>query len=205
MSNYEAILFDFDGVLADSEPLHFECWRQVLLPHGIDLRWEVYESKCIGVSDHDMIEGLCHGLENPVDFEKIWKEYPRKQQLFQERIATADVFNPETIKLIHSLNGQKLAVVSSSKRSEIEPPLVRVGIRHRFEVLVCGSEEVERLKPAPDPYLLAARKLGVDRALVVEDSDAGEQSGRAAGFDVLRVRNAAEVAPRVRAALGMVE
>ncbi len=83
--------------------------------------------------------------------------------------------------------------------------LVRAGIRHRFEILVCGSEEVERLKPAPDPYLLAARKLGVDRALVVEDSDAGEQSGRAAGFDVVRVRSASEVPSRVRAALGMIE
>jgi beta-phosphoglucomutase len=205
MSKYEAILFDFDGVLADSEPLHFECWRAVLLPHGIDLRWDIYESKCIGVSDHDMIKGLCHGLERPVDFEQIWKEYPRKQQLFQKRMATADVFNPATLRLIHSLNGHKLAVVSSSKRSEIEPPLVRAGIHHRFEVLVCGSEEVERLKPAPDPYLLAARKLGVERALVVEDSEAGEQSGRAAGFDVLRVRSPGEVAARIRTALGMVE
>ena len=150
MSNYQAILFDFDGVLADSEPLHFECWREVLVRHGIDLPWDVYESKCIGVSDHDMIEGLCRGLERPDRFEEVWKEYPRKQQLFQERIATADVFHPETLELIHSLNGHKLAVVSSSRRAEIEPPLVRAGIRPRFEILVCGSEEVERLKPAPD-------------------------------------------------------
>ena len=205
MSNYQAILFDFDGVLADSEPLHCECWQKVLQRHGIDLPWDVYESKCIGVSDHDMIEGLCRGLEGPDRFEEVWNEYPRKQQLFQERIATADVFHPETLKLVHSLNGHKLAVVSSSRRAEIEPPLVRAGIRHRFEVLVCGSEEVERLKPAPDPYLFAARKLGVDRALVVEDSDAGEQSGRAAGFDVVRVRSASEVPSRVRAALGMIE
>jgi len=205
MSNYQAILFDFDGVLADSEPLHFECWREVLLRHAIDLRWDVYESKCIGVSDHDMIEGLCQGLERPLDFEELWKEYPRKQQLFQERIASADLFHPDTLKLVHSLNGHRLAVVSSSDRAEVELPLVRAGIRHRFEILVCGSEEVERLKPAPDPYLVAARKLGIDRALVVEDSDAGEQSGRAAGFDVVRVRSASEVSSRVRAALGMIK
>ncbi len=79
----------------------------------------------IGVSDHDMIEGLCRGLERPDRFAEVWKEYPRKQQLFQERIATADVFHPETLELIHSLNGHKLAVVSSSRRAEIEPPRPR--------------------------------------------------------------------------------
>jgi beta-phosphoglucomutase len=202
MSNYEAVLFDFDGVLADSEPIHFECWSEVLKVHGILLEWDSYAKNCIGVSDRDMIAGFCKGSGQAIDFEKVWAEYPRKQALFQERIKTADIFVPETVELVRSLNGCKLAVVSSSKRKEIEPPLVRAGIRDYFEVMVCGSEEVERLKPAPDPYLLAARRLGVENALVVEDSDAGEQSGRAAGFDVLRVRNAREVAPRVREALG---
>ncbi len=201
MTKYQAILFDFDGVLADSEPLHYECWREVLKPYGIDLLWSVYSDKCIGVSDREMIEGFCHGQPVPVDFDTVWKDYPRKQALFRERIARADVFVPETIELVHSLGHYKMAVVSSSNRHEIEPPLIRAGIRHRFETLICGSEEVERLKPAPDPYILAGRKLAVDNALVVEDSDAGERSGRAAGFDVVRVYNAREVAPKVRAAL----
>ena len=52
-NKYQAILFDFDGVLADSEPLHYECWREVLKPYGIDLLWSVYSDKCIGVSDRD--------------------------------------------------------------------------------------------------------------------------------------------------------
>jgi HAD superfamily hydrolase (TIGR01509 family) len=202
MTKYQAILFDFDGVLADSEPLHYECWREVLKPYGIDLLWSVYSDKCIGVSDREMIEGFCHGQPVPIDLEAVWKEYPRKQALFRERIANADVFVPETIELVHSLAAYKMAVVSSSNRHEIEPPLIQAGIRHRFEALVCGSEEVERLKPAPDPYILAARKLQVENALVVEDSDAGERSGRAAGFDVVRVYNAREVAAKVRAALG---
>jgi beta-phosphoglucomutase len=201
MNKYEAILFDFDGVLADSEPVHFECWREVLKPYGIDLEWSVYAGLCIGASDRDMIGGLCHGQSREIDFDEVWKAYPGKQALFQKRMATADVFVPETLDLVHSLSGYKLAVVSSSNRQEIEPPLVRAGIRHRFDALVCGSEEVERLKPAPDPYILAARKLDVERALVVEDSDAGERSGRAAGCDVVRVYDAREVAAKVRAAL----
>ena len=205
MTDYQALLFDFDGVLADSEPIHFACWREVLKPRGIDLQWDIYTAKCIGVSDRDMIAGLCDGAAGEIDFTEVWQEYPRKQALFAERMATADVFVAETVNLIHSLHGMRMAVVSSSKRHEIEPPLIRAGIRHRFEAMVCGSEEVKRLKPAPDPYLLAAEKLGVERALVIEDSDAGEQSGRDAGFDVVRIRNPREVAHRVREALGMLK
>jgi HAD superfamily hydrolase (TIGR01509 family) len=90
--------------------------------------------------------------------------------------------------------------VSSSNRTEVEPTLIRFGIRDYFGALVCGWE-APKLKPAPDPYLKAAELLGVTRALVVEDSAAGEQSGRAAGFDVVRVANSSEVAAQVRAAL----
>jgi HAD superfamily hydrolase (TIGR01509 family) len=94
----------------------------------------------------------------------------------------------------------KLAVVSSSGRTEVEPPLVRAGIRDHFEVLVCGKE-AKQLKPEPDPYLLAAELLKVRRPLVVEDSDAGEASGRAAGFEVLRVGSAESVPVEIRRVL----
>jgi HAD superfamily hydrolase (TIGR01509 family) len=198
---YQAILFDFDGVLADSEPIHFACWREVLLPHGIDMQWDAYCAHCVGVSDRDMIHGFSAAAGREVRFEELWGEYPRKQELFAERMQAADVFLPDTLDLIRSLSAYRLAVVSSSKRSEIEPPLVGAAIRDCFELLVCGTEEVERLKPAPDPYLHAARKLGVEHPLVIEDSDAGERSGRAAGFDVLRIRSPREVASKVRAVL----
>jgi len=203
VSRYEAVLFDFDGVLADTEPVHFACWREVLAPFGIQLAWPVYAKECIGVSDRLMIQRLCHEAKPPVDLERLWSEYPRKKQIFRERIAAAGtVFCPDTVNLITCLSVYKLGVVSSSGRSEIEPPLVQAGIRDRFGAVVCGSE-VPNLKPAPDPYLRAADLLGVRTALVVEDSDAGEESGRAAGFDVLRVTSPLEVAARVRERLGL--
>jgi len=80
-------------------------------------------------------------------------------------------------------------VVSSSGRREVEPLLVAGGLRPYFATIVAG-DDVERHKPAPEPYLTAARRLGVRRALVVEDSEPGEASGRAAGFDVLRIERA---------------
>jgi HAD superfamily hydrolase (TIGR01509 family) len=80
----------------------------------------------------------------------------------------------------------RLAVVSSSGRDEIEPVLTANGIRERFGALVC-REDVTEYKPAPAPYLKAAELLQVTRALVVEDSQAGIASGRAAGFEVLEI------------------
>lgn len=192
MNNYEAILFDFDGVLVDSEPVHFECWREILREYGFELEWPVYQANFIGVADRHMLLKVVEVVGPPLEFDELAAQYPRKKAMFRERVATADVMNEETRRMVASLEGYRLAVVSSSARTEVEPTLIRYGIRPFFEVLVCGWE-AERLKPAPDPYLKAAALLAVRKALVVEDSDAGEQSGRAAGFDVLRVQSAAEV------------
>jgi beta-phosphoglucomutase len=199
-NNYQAILFDFDGVLVDSEPVHYECWCEVLKPYGFDLDWDTYARNCIGVSDRKMLEQFAADVGPPLEFEKLLAEYPRKKEMYRRKVETVDVFQPSTLRLIESLGDYRLAVVSSSARVEVEPLLVRFGIRDRFDALVCGWE-AGLLKPAPEPYLKAAELLGVTRALVVEDSAAGEASGRAAGFDVLRVTHPNEVAERVSAVL----
>jgi HAD superfamily hydrolase (TIGR01509 family) len=90
----------------------------------------------------------------------------------------------------------KLAVVTSSATTEIVPILTAGGIRQHFDTLV-GGEDVQNHKPAPDPYLLAAQRLGVRTALVVEDSQVGMTSGRAAGFEVLAVKGPADLRERV--------
>jgi beta-phosphoglucomutase len=184
-SPYDTILFDFDGVLVDSEPVHFACWREVLAPFGMDLDWDTYARSCIGVADRVMIHQFAANLG--LNFDDLWAQYPRKKELFRSRVETAIHFDEATLAVVREVQRtHRLAVVSSSARVEVEPALVRGGIRDCFWALVCGLE-VEKLKPAPDPYLRAAELLGAARPLVVEDSDAGEQSGRAAGFDVLRI------------------
>jgi beta-phosphoglucomutase-like phosphatase (HAD superfamily) len=92
--------------------------------------------------------------------------------------------------------------VTSSGQTEVEPILINAGLRDYFQAAVYGGD-VKRHKPAPDPYLLAMEKLGVRTALVVEDSDAGEASARAAGLDVLRVRTPAEMPALLRAYCGL--
>lgn len=193
MGRYEAILFDFDGVLLDSEPIHFACWHEVLLPLGIELDWETYRTHCIGVADRDMAEFLATLAPEPISPERIFAEYPRKSLQYVSRVAAQPPFPDATRRLLEQLSRRfKLAVVSSSGRSEVEPLLVAGGLRSFFEAVVCG-EDVTRHKPDPEPYLLAARLLKVARALVVEDSEPGAASGRAAGFDVLRIASPEEL------------
>ncbi len=189
---YEAILFDFDGVLADTEPLHFESWSEVLQPLGISLTWEIFKKHCIGIPDLQVAEFFRGLVQPPADFETVWARHPAKEDLFLAKLREGTPFLPELPELINSLKNYRLGIVTASGRSEIEPALEAAGIRHCFEVVV-GTEDVERSKPAPDPYLLAMRRLGVERALALEDSEAGAASAAAAGLDVLRVPRPADM------------
>ena len=201
-STYEAILFDFDGVLVDSEPVHFECWREVLTRFGLTLEWDVYRREGIGVSDRHLMKILCSQVNPPLDVELLLAEYPRKKELFRSRMLERRPFSGEVLSLIAKLSGHQLGVVTSSGRYEVEPILAAAGILGRFQVAVYGGD-VKRLKPAPDPYLLAIERLGVSNALVIEDSAAGEQSARAAGLDVLRIHHQAVMAALVASHLGL--
>jgi beta-phosphoglucomutase len=196
---YDSILFDFDGVLADTEPIHYQCWLEVLAPFGIEPSWDYYQRECIGISDRLMVERI----STPALFDQIWSKYADKQALFRHKLTLKSPFLEETAALISDLSPRyKLAVVSSSGRTEVEPPIVRAGLREHFQAMVCGRE-AGNLKPAPDPYLHAAELLGAKNPLVVEDSAAGEASGLAAGFEVLRVTSAESVPGDLRTLLGL--
>jgi beta-phosphoglucomutase len=184
---YEAIIFDFDGVLVDSEPVHYECWLEILAPYGVTLDWNTYSEHCIGVSDRAMLAMLCEKASAPLEFDKLWADYPRKKELFRERMLHANAITAEVLKLIHNLRpSYQLAVVTSSGRREVEPILAAAGILDELDAVVYG-DDVKNLKPAPDPYLLAVERLGVSRALAIEDSQAGIASARAAGLDVIEL------------------
>ena len=199
-ARHDAILFDFDGVLVDSEPVHFACWREILRPFGIPLQWADYAAHCIGVSDRAMIDTLVRLAGRPEDFEVIYARYPEKKALFRERMLADPPMPASTKQLLEELKGLPLAVVTSSGRAEVEPILAKLGVLPRLAAAIYG-DQVKRLKPDPEPYLMAAARLGCKAPLVVEDSEAGCASGRAAGFEVLRVRRPDEVAAQVRQAL----
>jgi beta-phosphoglucomutase len=196
MNFFDAILFDFDGVLIDSEPLHCACWAEVLKPLGVNLEWDFYSRNCIGIDDREMLRMMATQSDPPREWDELWAQYPAKRDLFRERTLAAPPFDAALAGLLEELHGAyRMAVVTSSSRSEIEPLLQAGGLRDYFETMVC-AREAGGLKPSPDPYLMAARQLFAKTPLVVEDSAAGIASGRAAGFEVLAVNSPADV-PRV--------
>jgi HAD superfamily hydrolase (TIGR01509 family) len=193
MSAFDSILFDFDGVLADTEPVHCACWAEVLAPEGIALEWGTYRERYLGIDDREMLRLLAAEQRPWLPWEDLWKLYPAKKDRFRARVLAAPPFDPALGEFLGTLAGRyALAVVSSSSCSEIEPILEAGGLRHYFQTVV-GGESVKRHKPAPDPYLLAADRLAARAPLVVEDSEAGLASGRAAGFAVLAVKHPTEV------------
>jgi len=197
MAEFEAILFDFDGVLLDSEPVHCACWAEVLAPLGVTVDWEYYRQYGVGVDDRGMLRTMAARSDPPRNWEELWAQYPAKKRLFQARMAQSPPFDPSLDGFLSRLHSAyKLAVVSSSATTEIALLLTAGGIRRHFDTLVCG-EDVQHHKPAPDPYLLAAQRLGVRTALVVEDSEPGMASGRAAGFEVVAVKGPADLQEQV--------
>jgi HAD superfamily hydrolase (TIGR01509 family) len=193
MPAFDSILFDFDGVLADTEPVHCACWAEVLAVEGIALEWGMYRERFLGIDDREMLRLLAAQAARPVAWEDLWKLYPAKKDRFRASVMAAPPFDPALREFLSALDGRyALAVVSSSSCSEIEPMLEAGGLRRYFRTVV-GGENVKHHKPAPDPYLLAAERLGLRAPLVVEDSEAGLASGRAAGFEVLAVKHPTEV------------
>jgi beta-phosphoglucomutase len=201
---YPAILFDFDGVLADSEPVHFECWQEILQGYDLDLDWSTYREHGIGVSDRKLLALICGRAQRPAELERLIGEFPRKKDLFRSRMLERQPFPAELFQLLPELGDYHLALVTSSGETEVEPVLEKAGLRRFFHAVVYGGD-VQHHKPAPDPYLLAIEKLQVRGGLAIEDSNAGETSARAAGLDVLRVATPAEMPALLRRRLGLVK
>jgi beta-phosphoglucomutase len=195
--SYDAILFDFDGVLADTEPVHCACWGAMLETVGLKLEWDYYRAYCMGIDDRDMLRMMAAQCDPPRNWEDLWTLYPAKKDLFRARVVAQPPFPAGIAAFLDGLNGRyRMAVVSSSSSAEIEPMLEAGGLRRFFETIV-GAESVKHHKPAPDPYLMAAGRLQARSPLVVEDSGAGIASARAAGFDVLRIQSPSYLAEEV--------
>src|SRR5208283_1223724 len=132
--------FDFDGVLVDSEPVHYACWAEVLAPVGVTVDWEFFRRHCIGVDDREVLRMIAARSDPPRKWEELWALYPAKKRLFRARMAQLPPFDRSLDEFLSGLHGgYKLAVVSSSSTTEIAPILVAGGIRQHFDALVGGE------------------------------------------------------------------
>jgi HAD superfamily hydrolase (TIGR01509 family) len=180
-----AVIFDCDGTLVDSEPLARSAWERALLPYGYTVTEADVES-CVGLAFPRVHAYFAERVALP-GAEEMWTAF--SAELFT-LIDTELVPFDDAIAAARELRsrGVPVAVASSSPRERLHRTLGRAGLLDAFDVTVAG-DEVAHGKPAPDMFLLAAERLGVDAAscVVIEDSPPGVQAGVAAGMVTLAV------------------
>ncbi len=182
----EAILWDMDGTLSDTEPLHQLAYQQWLARFNVDFSEEDYR-QFLGATDRVICETLIDSHKLPVSAEQMMLE---KEELVLDLLRSQATPRPGVTAVLAAARRYKLkmAVASSSALATIELVLDTLQIRHQFDQLASG-EEVEHSKPAPDVFLLAAKRLGVapETCLVIEDSINGILAAKAAGMKCLAV------------------
>lgn len=185
--SFEAVVFDLDGVIVDSEPRHERAFRQVFdeMGYGGDLHGMDF-SAYLGRSDRALWEDFVakHQPSQPIEELITWKQNRLVALLREER-----PIYPGLKELVADLAPHfRLAVASGSVHEVIDAVLEMAGLRHFFEV-VSSVQDVARAKPAPDVFLHAARGMGVapERCCVIEDTLAGIQSALDAGMTVIAV------------------
>jgi len=182
---YEGIIFDCDGTLADSMPLHWQAWQVVTLRHQLHFPEDRFYALG-GVPSRDILAVLRVEQNRPIDPLAVAREKE------QEYLKLLHQVNPihEIVQIARQHAGHlPMAVASGGIKSIIERVLIHLGIRDLFQAVVT-SEEVQHQKPAPDIFLEAARRIGVapERCRAYEDTDIGLQAIRAAGMEAVDVR-----------------
>jgi HAD superfamily hydrolase (TIGR01509 family) len=175
----DAVLFDMDGVLLDSEPLHEQVAQAILAECGLTTASaEAY----VGMTTRDSFAALCREFALPHDPAELDARYTARVIPLLRTRAVPLPGVPEVLLALRA-RGRRLALGSSSALAVIEATLDGLGVRSLFDAIVSAAD-LPRGKPAPDVYLEAARRLGVPPAgcLVIEDSERGVQAARAAGM-----------------------
>jgi HAD superfamily hydrolase (TIGR01509 family) len=181
---FSAYLFDCDGTIVDSMPLHYIAWKTSLAEYNC-----VYEEKLFyawGGRPIREIIGLLNktqGLDMPVN-----EVAEKKEEIYHTLLPQLKGI-PEVIEHIDAQHGRiPFAVVSGSRRNSVVGSLNALGLLDKFDTLVC-AEDYKRGKPAPDAFLLAAERLGVapSACLVFEDTDLGIEAATAAGMLSVKV------------------
>jgi HAD superfamily hydrolase (TIGR01509 family) len=182
--SFNAYLFDCDGTIADSMPLHYMAWSKALAEWNCEFTQELFYAWG-GMPVADIISALNikQGLNMPV--EDVAR---RKEQLYYEFLPQLRAV-PEVLEHIEARHGQiPFAVVSGSTRDSVTASLKALQLLDRFDTMVCAGDYAKS-KPDPEPFLVAAERLGVapPDCLVFEDTDMGIQAATAAGMASVKI------------------
>ena len=194
-SPFDAVIFDLDGVLADSEPWWNQIDAKLLAEYGVSYRGE-YHRNVLGVSYRLAVEFYKNAFHISASVEELMR---RRGEIATDFFANRVDLFPFAKTTLAQLREMKLplAVATSSVSASARPLLDRTGIRSLFSVVITG-DEVQQGKPHPDIYLRAAEKLGIspEACLVIEDSLAGIAAGKAANMRVAAIPDRRFVDPR---------
>jgi beta-phosphoglucomutase len=206
-----AAVFDFDGVIVDSEPLHFRSLRDALRTEGVEISEEEYLSTYLAYDDRGAIRRALENHDEPVDPDRLETLASHKVARFAELIPEVPVFDGAA-DLVRALAAEvPLAIASGARRAEVDAILRGVGLHDAFAAIV-GVEDAARTKPDPAPYLEALQRIagrsgdGLPPAdcLAFEDSMPGIASALAAGLKVVGVAHSYP-ADKLRAAHRVVD
>lgn len=195
-----AILFDFNGVLVDDEPIHLEMFQRVLGEEGIALTAEDYYRDYLGLDDRGAFGAMLQKAGETATVPRLMRLIARKASYYQERMRQSGYpFFPGGVELVAELAaaGRMLGIVSGALSEEVESALRQAGLRDRFKLLVT-AEDVTEGKPDPEGYRraleglnslppLPERLLHPHEVLAIEDSPAGLSAAADLGISTLAV------------------
>ena len=194
-----AVIFDFNGIIVDDEPVHFELFQQVLREQGIVLTEEDYYERYLGFDDRGAFTAAYRENGRALDEPELARLVDRKARYYKETIQSKMRVFPGVHSLVSALAKQlPLAIASGALRNEIETLLGALSLRGYFQVIV-SAEDVRQGKPEPEIFLKALAQLNAATSpappitaadcVVIEDSREGIRGARRAGMPCLAVTN----------------
>ena len=179
-----AVVFDFDGVIADSEPLHLRALQEVLAPLGLAVERDEYYARYLGYDDVGAFRAIAADRGLTLTLEEVRSHIEAKSIIYQSLLSGDGVLYPGARACVEQLaSAYPLGIASGALRHEIEAILRAGGLGQYFRFIV-ASGETPAGKPAPDPYLQAAALHGLEPSacVAIEDSRWGIESARGAGM-----------------------
>jgi beta-phosphoglucomutase len=193
----QAIVFDFDGVIANSEPLHLKAFQQALAPEGVELSPTDYYALYLGYDDVGLFEALAKDRGIAMSGSEVKALVVRKGERMQDLLRSGSVLFPGATEFIREAAAAvPIAIASGAMRHEIDEVIDAAGMTDLFATIVAAGDTPES-KPSPAPYRLALERLresiGRDidprRSVAIEDSKWGLESAHGAGLRLVGVTN----------------
>lgn len=195
----DAVIFDFDGVIVDTEPIHYQAFQQVLEPLQLSFSWQEYVNTYMGFDDRDAFVEAFSVKGRPITSLELHELIAQKAKIFQDIICNGISAYPGAKHLIDKLhrNQVPLAISSGALRSDIMPILEKLDIAHCFTIII-SADDVSKSKPDPECYRIAYEKLcssnpqsaiSQSSTLAIEDTPAGIEAALSAGLLVVAIAN----------------